>query len=103
MECPAPIIFRPLKPPEPTRPGAFRAGGDGPSASLRASRGVAASARVQPPRQHVRRHAALGPSGTDPDNGTCPAMPMRDGAGKRSGAKTRRASCFSFGPFGYAE
>ena len=75
MECPAPIIFRPLKPPEPTRPGAFRAGGDGPSASLR----------------------------DDYDNGPCPAMPMRGGAGKRSGAKTRRASCFSFGPFGYAE
>ena len=26
----------------------------------------------------------------DPDNGTCPAMPMRGGAGKRSGAWTRR-------------
>ena len=75
MECPAPIIFRPLKPPEPTRPGAFRARGDGPSASLR----------------------------DDSDNGTCPAMPMRGGVGRRSGAKTRRASCFSFEPFGYAE
>ena len=74
MECPTPIIFRPLKPPEPTRPGAFRAGGDGPSASLR----------------------------DDSDNGTCPAMPMRGGAGRRSGAQARRASCFSFGPFGYA-
>lgn len=52
-----------------------RAGGDGPSASLR----------------------------DDSDNGTCPAMPMRGGVGRRSGAKTRRASCFSFGPFGYAE
>ena len=26
----------------------------------------------------------------------------RGGAGKRSGAQSRRASCFSFGPFGYA-
>lgn len=26
------------------------------------------------------------------DSGTCPAMPMRGGAGKRSGAPTRRAS-----------
>jgi len=95
MECPAPIIFRPLKPPEPTRPGAFRAGGDGPSASLRASRGVAASARVQPPRRHVRRHATLGPSGTDPDNGPCPAMPMRGGAGKWSGALMRRVEIIS--------
>ena len=66
------------------------AGGDGPSASLRASRGVAASARVQPPRRHVRRHATLGPSGTDPDNGTCPAMPGAAGPG--NGAALRRAA-----------
>ena len=67
MECPAPIIFRPLKPPEPTRPGAFRAGGDGPSASLR----------------------------DDSDNGTCPAMPLRGGAGKWSGALMRRVEIIS--------
>ena len=75
MECPAPIIFRPLKPPEPTRPGASRAGGDGPSASLR----------------------------DDYDNGPCPAMPMRGGAGKRSGAQARRHPLFSFGPFAYGK
>ena len=67
MECPTPIIFRPLKPPEPTRPGAFRAGGDGPSASLR----------------------------DDSDNGTCPAMPMRGGVGKRSGAPGAAAESIS--------
>ena len=73
MECPAPIIFRPLKPPEPTRPGAFRAGGDGPSASLR----------------------------DDSDNGPCPAMPMRGGAGKRSGAPgAAAAERISLRPFG---
>ena len=63
MECPAPIIFRPLKPPEPTRPGDKAPGETDPPLSLR----------------------------DDPDNGTCPAMPMRGGAGKRSGAPVRRA------------
>ena len=32
-----------------------------------------------------------------------PRHAWRGGAGKRSGAQSRRASCFSFGPFGYAE
>ena len=39
----------------------------------------------------------------DPDNGTCPAMPMRGGAGKRSGAQARRHPLFSFGPFAYGK
>ncbi|GDY94884.1 hypothetical protein MCC01947_17580 [Bifidobacteriaceae bacterium MCC01947] len=38
-----------------------------------------------------------------PDNGTCPAMPMRGGAGKRSGAQARRHPLFSFGPFAYGK
>ena len=72
MECPAPIIFRPLKPPEPTRPGAFRAGGDGPSASLR----------------------------DDSDNGTCPAMPGAAGPGDGAAHKRAAAESISLRPFG---
>ena len=61
-----PHHFRPLKPPEPTRPGAFRAGGGGPSASLRGK----------------------------PDNGTCPAMPGAAGPGNGAAHKRRRRKHF---------
>ena len=67
MECPAPIIFRPLKPPEPTQSGDKAPGETDPPLSLR----------------------------DDPDNGPCPAMPMRGGAGKRSGALMRRIEIIS--------
>ena len=64
MECPVPIIFRPLKPPEPTRPGDKAPGETDPPLTLR----------------------------DDPDNGTCPAMPGAAGPG--NGAAHRRAALF---------
>ena len=53
-------------------PDGARAGNNGPSASLR----------------------------DDSDNGSCPAMPMRGGAGKRSGAPGAAAERISLRPFG---
>ena len=65
MECPAPIIFRPLKPPEPTRPGDKAPG----RRTLRFTSG-----RFR--QRNVPRHAWCG------------------GAGKRSGASARRPFSF---------
>ena len=58
--------------------------------------------RTQPAPEAAGSHPARpqgagdnGPSASlrdDSDNGSCPAMPMRGGAGKRSGASARRHS-----------
>ena len=65
MECPVPIIFRPLKPPEPTRPGDKAPGETDPPLHVGTI-----------PTTERARHAWCG------------------GAGKRSGASARRPFSF---------